>query len=87
MYMKTKELGWKENNGIQHIDIEDSQGKIIVDQRQVLKIWENYITDPYDRDNCAMLPSVHPSTESTRLSKRKRSIRLPKTRSDDFLWT
>jgi hypothetical protein len=42
MYMKTKELGWKENHGIQNIDIEDSQGNIIIDQRQVLKIWENY---------------------------------------------
>jgi hypothetical protein len=29
--------------------IEDSQGNLIVDQRQVLKIWENYITDLYDR--------------------------------------
>jgi hypothetical protein len=26
MYMKTKELGWKENHGIQNIGIEDSQG-------------------------------------------------------------
>jgi len=38
MYMKTKELGWKETQGIQHIGIEDSQGKRRVDQRQVLKI-------------------------------------------------
>jgi hypothetical protein len=38
MYMKTKELGWKENHGIQNNDIEDSQGNIIVDQRQVMKI-------------------------------------------------
>jgi hypothetical protein len=36
MYVKTKELGWKENNGIQNIGIEDSQGNIIIDQRQVL---------------------------------------------------
>jgi hypothetical protein len=39
MYMKTKELGWKENHGIQNIGIEDSQGNII-DQRLVLQIWE-----------------------------------------------
>jgi hypothetical protein len=26
MYMKTKELGWTENHGIQNIDIEDSHG-------------------------------------------------------------
>jgi len=41
MYMKTKELGWKGTQRIQNIGIEDSQGNRIVDQRQVLKIWEN----------------------------------------------
>ena len=50
MYMKTKELGSKETQGIQNIGIEDSQGKRIVDQNQVLKIWENY-TELYDRHN------------------------------------
>ena len=30
MDMKTKELGWKENHGIQNIDFEDSKGNIIV---------------------------------------------------------
>jgi hypothetical protein len=44
MYMKTKEVGWKENHGIQNIGIKDSQGNIIIDQRRVLQIWENYIT-------------------------------------------
>ena len=48
MYMKTKELGWKETQGIQNIGIEDSQGNRIVVQSQVLKIWENYITELYD---------------------------------------
>jgi uncharacterized membrane-anchored protein len=38
MYMKTKELGWKENHGIQNIGIEDSQGNTIIDQRRVLQI-------------------------------------------------
>ena len=33
MYMKTKELGWKETQGIQNIGIEDSQGNRVVDQR------------------------------------------------------
>ena len=51
MYMKTKELGWKETQGIQNIGIEDSQGNRIVDQRHVLKIWENYVTELYDRTN------------------------------------
>jgi len=45
MYMKTKELGWNETQGIQSTGIEDSQRNRIVDQRQVLKIWENYITE------------------------------------------
>jgi len=31
MYMKTKELGWKETQGTQNISIEDSQGNRIVD--------------------------------------------------------
>jgi len=43
MYMKTKELGWRENQGIRNIGIEDSQGNRIVEESQVLKIWENYI--------------------------------------------
>jgi hypothetical protein len=33
MYMKTKELGWKENHGIQNSGIEGSQGNIIIDHR------------------------------------------------------
>jgi hypothetical protein len=38
MYIKTKELGWKENQGIQNIGIEVLQGNRIVEQIQVLKI-------------------------------------------------
>jgi len=44
MCMKKNALSWKENNEIQNIYIEDSKGNIIVGKRQVLKIWENYIT-------------------------------------------
>jgi len=51
MYMKTKELGWKETQGIQNIGIEDSQENRIVEGSQVLKIWENYITELHDRPN------------------------------------
>jgi len=46
--MKTKELGWKENHGIQNNDTEDSEGNITTDKRQVQQIWENYITDLHD---------------------------------------
>jgi hypothetical protein len=38
MYMKTKELGSKETQGIQNTGIKDSQGNRIVEQSQVLKI-------------------------------------------------
>jgi hypothetical protein len=38
MYRKVKELDRKENNGIRTIGTEDSQGNMIVDQKQVLKI-------------------------------------------------
>jgi hypothetical protein len=48
MYIKTMELGWKEKHGIQNDGIEDSQGNIIIDQRRILQIWENYITELYD---------------------------------------
>jgi len=51
VYMKTKELGWKDTQGIQNIGIEDFQGNRIVDQKKVLKIWENYVTELYDRPN------------------------------------
>ena len=49
MQTKTKELGWKETQGIHNTGIEDSQGNRIVEQSQVLKIWENCITELYDR--------------------------------------
>ena len=51
MYMKTKELSWKQTQGIQNIGIKDYQGNRIIDHNQVLKIWENYITELYDRSN------------------------------------
>jgi hypothetical protein len=49
--MKAKELGWKETQGIQNIGIEDSQVDRIVDQRKVLKIWKNDVTELYERTN------------------------------------
>jgi hypothetical protein len=49
MYRKAKELDQKENNGIRTIGIEDSQGNMIVDQKQVLKIWEIYVEELYER--------------------------------------
>lgn len=41
MCMKARTLGWNENYGIQESGIEDSKGKIIIQ--------ENYVTEYYDR--------------------------------------
>ena len=51
MYIKTKKLDWKETQGIQNICIEDSQGNRELEQSQMLKIWENYITKLFGRPN------------------------------------
>jgi len=63
MHMKTKELGWKEIQGIQNIGIEDSQGNRIVEKSQVLKIWGNYITELHDRPNPPVTLEVEPEEE------------------------
>jgi hypothetical protein len=38
MHRKVKELDWRENNGSQTTGIKDSQGNMIVHQKQVLKM-------------------------------------------------
>ena len=63
MYMKTNEIGWKETQGIQNIGIEDSQRNRIVEQNQVLKILENYITELYNRPNRPETLEVEPEQE------------------------
>ena len=63
MCMKTKELGWKATQGIQNIGIEDSQVNRIVEQRQGLKIWENYIKELYDRRNRPETLDIEPEEE------------------------
>lgn len=57
MYVK-KELRCQENHGIQSVGIEDCQGNIIIDQRQVLKIGENYITELCDQADQPHHPKV-----------------------------
>ena len=69
MYMKTKELGWKKTQGIQNIGIEDCQGNRIVEQSQVLKILENYITELYDPPNRPEALEVQPEKEVDRTKK------------------
>jgi hypothetical protein len=63
MYMKTKELGWNEEKKKKNIGIEDSQGNRIIEQSQVLKIWENYITVLHDRPNRPETLEVEPEEE------------------------
>jgi len=63
MYIKTKELIWNETQGIQGTGIEDFQGNRIIEQRQMLKIWENYIAELYDRPNRPETLEVEPEEE------------------------
>ena len=49
---------------IQNIGIEDSQGNRIVDQRQVFKIWKNYVTELYDRPNWPETLGVEPDEKA-----------------------
>ena len=49
--------------GIQNIGIEDFQWNRIVEQSQVLKIWENYITELHDQPNRPVTLKVEPEEE------------------------
>jgi len=49
--------------GRQNVGIEDSKSNIIEDQRQVLRIWENYITELYDQPNWQLNLEVKPEEE------------------------
>jgi len=51
MYMKMKEVGWKEKQGIQNSGTKDSKGNIRVDKRKIMKIFENHITEIYNQPN------------------------------------
>jgi hypothetical protein len=49
--------------GIQNIGIEDSQGNRVVDQRHMLEIWENYVTELCDRTNRPETLEVEPEED------------------------
>jgi hypothetical protein len=94
MYKKTKELGGKETQEIQNIGIEDSQGNRIVEQSQVLKIWENYITELQDRPNRSVTLEVEPEEEvdadekgayilQSKVEKAIKEMRIKKATGDD----
>lgn len=59
--MKTKELSWQENHGIQNFGIEHSS--IIVDKRQVVKVRENFISELYNLPNQPDNIEVEPEEE------------------------
>jgi hypothetical protein len=59
MYRKAKESDRKENNGIRTVCIED----MIVNQKQVLKIWKIYFEELYDRTNRPENLNVEPEEE------------------------
>lgn len=61
--MKTKGPVWKEKHGIQNIYIEDSKVNTIVDRRQEMKIWENYVTELYNQPNRSENVEVEPQEE------------------------
>jgi hypothetical protein len=63
VYMKKKELGWKENHRILKVGIEESKGNIMVDKRKILKILDNYITELCDRPNRLENLEVEPKKE------------------------
>jgi len=61
--MKTKELGSKENRGIQNIGIDDSKGHIIINKRKARKIWENFIPELCDWSNWPEKLELKPEEE------------------------
>jgi hypothetical protein len=94
MYMKTKELGWKETQGIQNIGIEDSQANRIGEQNQVLKFWEYYISEIYERPNRPEILEFEPEEEGdtdekvpyilqSEVEKAIKEMRNKKARGDD----
>ena len=63
MYMKTNDLGWKENYGIQNIGTEGSQENIMVEMRPVLLIWQKYMAELQGRSNLPENLEVEPGEE------------------------
>jgi hypothetical protein len=63
MFVKTKDLGWKENFVIQNIGTEDSQENIMAERRQVLRILQKYMAELYRRSNRLENLDVEPEDE------------------------
>jgi hypothetical protein len=50
-YKDINAYSWEQKHGTQNISIKGSKGILIVYKRQVLKIWENYITELCSQSN------------------------------------
>jgi hypothetical protein len=61
LFAHEDKLGWQENHGIQNIGIEDSS--VIVYKIQVVKVWENFITELYKGPNRPVNLEVEPEEE------------------------
>jgi hypothetical protein len=61
--MKMMKLDWKKSHMCQNIGNEDSKWNIRVYKRQVLKVWENYITELLDRHTWSENLEVKPEEE------------------------
>lgn len=61
-YKYVNAYSWEQKRGIQNIGIEGSKRNIIVYKRQVLKIWENHITElciqPNRPENLEVIPEM-----------------------------
>jgi hypothetical protein len=95
--LRAKELGRKESNGIRTVGIENSQGNVIDDQKEVLKIWEIYFEELYDRANRPEKLNVEPEEEidedhrgphklRSEVEKAIKEMRDKKAIGDDDCW-
>ena len=51
MYQKARSLEWKNSNGSTRFGIENNDGTVVSEQKEILKVWEDYIATLYDKEN------------------------------------
>jgi hypothetical protein len=84
--MKTKELGWKETQGIQNVSIKDSQRNRMVQRNQMLEIFENYITELHDRPNRPQTLEVKTEEEADTEQKGPYTLQRELEKSMKGMW-
>lgn len=65
MYAESKELEWKNQNGIRTEEIKDTVGKTANDLNEVHAVWEKYIEELHDGTNRRVKLSQHSSHRKT----------------------